>query len=248
MTALVRSELLKVRTVRSWWAYLIVIVALAALATAGEIGPSDQPRSTLEFQVGLVDAGGIAALIAIILGITVVTAEFRHGTITPTTLVEPHRERVAAAKAVAVGLLAVVFAALSLAVIAAVAAIWLPLVDADVHLLDGEALERAAQVVLLAVLWALLGLAIGFVVHSQVAALVGTLVWIFLGEALIAALLGLVDADGVASYLPFQALDAADGTGGADFLRYWPGVAVSAGWIAAVGAAGLVRTGRRDIT
>jgi hypothetical protein len=52
----------------------------------------------------------------------------------------------------------------------------------------------------------------------------------------------------VAAYLPFQALDAADGTGGDDLLSYWPGVAVSLGWIAGLGALGLARTLRRDIT
>jgi ABC-2 type transport system permease protein len=93
-----------------------------------------------------------------------------------------------------------------------------------------------------------MGVAIGSAVHSQVAALVGTLVWIFVGETLVWGLLGLVDLDGVAGYLPFRALDAADGTGGEDLLGYWPGVGVSLGWIALIGAAGLVRTSRRDIT
>jgi ABC-2 type transport system permease protein len=248
MSALVRSEFLKVQTVRSWWAYLIVIVLLAGLATAAEIGSTEQIRGTVDFQVTLVDAVGIAALIAIILGITVVTSEFRHGTITPTSLVEPRRERVLAAKAVSSGLIGVGFALLALATIAVVALIWLPLVDADVLLLERDVLTRAAQLVLLTVLWALMGVAIGAVVHSQVAALVGTLVWIFIGETLLWGLFGLLDQEGVTAYLPFRALDSADGTHEADMLGYWPGVAVSLAWIAALGAAGVVRTVRRDLT
>ncbi len=248
MTALVRSELLKVRTVRSWWAYLAVIVLLAGIATASEIGPSDALRGTTEFQVRLVDGAGVAALIAIILGITLVTTEFRHGTITPTSLVEPHRERTLAAKAVASGLLGVAFAVLALAVVAVMAAIWLTVVDEELHLLDGEVLTRAAQTVLAVVLWTLLGVAIGALVQSQVAALVGTLVWVFLGETLLWGLFGLLDLDGVTSYLPFRALDSADGTHEDDMLAYWPGVAVSLAWIAAVGGAGLARLLRRDLT
>jgi hypothetical protein len=85
-------------------------------------------------------------------------------------------------------------------------------------------------------------------VHSQVASLVGTLLWVFLGEALLVGLFGLLDIDGAIAYLPFQALDAADGTGGEDLLSYWPGVAVSLAWIALVGALGVARTRRRDIT
>jgi hypothetical protein len=77
---------------------------------------------------------------------------------------------------------------------------------------------------------------------------VGTLVWVFLGETLIWGLLGLIDLDGIGSYLPFRALDSADGTNDPDMLPYWGGVAVSLAWIAVVGGAGVWRTRRRDIT
>jgi ABC-2 type transport system permease protein len=102
--------------------------------------------------------------------------------------------------------------------------------------------------VLAVVLWLLLGVAIGSVVHNQVAALVGTLVWLFLVETLIVGLLGLIDADALAEYLPFHAIDGADGTGGDNLLAYWPALAVTLGWIALLGGAGAVRTHRRDIT
>jgi ABC-2 type transport system permease protein len=248
VTALLRAELLKVRTVRSWWAYLIVIVLLAAIATASDVGPDDAARDQLQFQVGLVDSAAIAALIAIILGITIVTTEFRHGTVTPTLLLEPHRERMLAAKALAAGLLGMAFVLLALVVIGLVAGIWLAAVGAEVHFLDHDVLVRAAQTILLSILWTLFGVAIGSVVHSQVAALVGTLVWVFLGETLIWGLLGLIDLDGIGSYLPFRALDSADGTNDPDMLPYWGGVAVSLAWIAVVGGAGVWRTRRRDIT
>lgn len=249
MSALVRSEWLKIRTTRGWWAYLIVIVLLTGIAVASDIGSSeDDNRSRLEFQVGLVDSAFFAALLAIILGITMVTAEFRHGTITPTLLAAPHRERVIAGKSIAATLVAVLFALLAFVVLAGVALIWLSAIDADLHLGDPEIAKRAAQMALLAVLWALLGLAIGAAVHSQVAALVGTLIWIFLGEGLSIGLFGLLDIEGAIGYLPFQALDAADGTGGEDLLSYWSGVGVALAWIALVGAAGIARTRRRDIT
>jgi len=93
-----------------------------------------------------------------------------------------------------------------------------------------------------------MGVAVGSVVHSQVAALVGALVWVFLGETLLAGLAGLLDVDGAVPYLPFRALDGADGTGGENLLSYWSAVAVSLGWVALLGAAGVWRTRRRDIT
>ncbi|MGH3115677.1 MAG: ABC transporter permease [Gaiellales bacterium] len=249
MTALVRSELLKIRTTRGWYVYLAVIVLLVGVGVAGEVGTApDERRSELDYQLGLVESAGAAALLAIMLGITIVTTEFRHGTVTPTFLVAPHRERVVAAKGLAGILVSLGFALLALVVIAAVALTWLSVVGADIHLGDSDIAVRAAQMFLMAVLWALLGVAIGALVQSQVAALVGTLIWLFLGEALLSVGFGLLDLDGFAAYLPFQALDAVDGTGGESLLAYWPGVGVSLGWIALLGAAGTERARRRDIT
>ncbi len=248
MSSLVRAELLKVRTTRGWWAYLIVIVLLVGLAVAGDVGSNADVRGLRDFQVDLIEAAGFGAVLALILGITMVTTEFRHGTITPTFLAEPRRERVLASKALAGTLVFLFFAVLALLVVAAVALIWLSITGDEIHFFNGEVGKRAAQTLLGAVLWGLLGVAIGSVVQGQVAALVGTLVWIFVVENLLVGLLGLLDSDGVATYLPFRALDAADGTGGDNLLSYWPGVAVSLGWIAVLGAAGVWRTSRRDIT
>jgi ABC-type transport system involved in multi-copper enzyme maturation permease subunit len=249
MTTLVRSELLKVRTTRGWWAYLGVIALLVGVATAAEVGTADDfRRSEVDFQVTLVDAVGVGALIAIILGITIVTSEYRHGTITPTFLVTPKRELVLASKTVAAIVLSLGFAILSLAVVAAIGVPWLGAVGADLHLGARDVGVRTLQVLLLAVLWGLMGVAIGSVVHSQVAALVGTLVWIFLGELLLFGLFVLLDVEGLMGYLPFQALDAADGTAGEDLLSYWPAVGVSLAWIAVLGVAGVWRTRADDVT
>jgi ABC-type transport system involved in multi-copper enzyme maturation permease subunit len=249
VTALVRSELLKVRTTRGWWAYLIVIVGLVGIGTAAEVGSrSEGERSGLDFQLALVDLVGIASLLAIILGITIVTTEFRHGTITPTLLATPSRDRVLAGKTVAGVLMAVFFAMLAFAVVILVASVWVSIDGGDLRLTESDVVERAGETVLGVVLWLLMGVAIGSVVHSQVAALVGTLVWLFLVETLLLGLLTLLDVEGVGEYLPFHALDGADGSGGDNLLDYGPALAVTVGWIALLGAAGVVRTRRRDIT
>ena len=249
MTALVRSELLKVRTTRGWWAYLIVLVGLVGIGTAAEVGSrTEGERTGLDFQLALVDLVGITSLLAIILGITIVTTEFRHGTITPTLLATPGRERMLAGKLVAGVLIAVFFAVAALAVIAVVAFIWVSIDGGELQLFDSDVLERAAKMLLGTVLWLLMGIAIGSVVHSQVAALVGSLVWLFLVETLLAGLFSLLDVEGIGEYLPFRALDGADGTGGDNLLAYGPALGVTLGWIALLGAAGVVRTRRRDIT
>ena len=249
MIAVVRSELLKIRTTRGWFAYLVVLVVLVGIGAAAEVGSrSLDERSGLDFQFALVDLIGISSLLAIILGITMVTTEFRHGTITPTLLATPGRERVLAGKALAGVLVAILFAVLAILVVLVVASIYTSIDGGQLELADGDVVERAGTNLLGVVLWLLMGVAIGAVVQSQVAALVGTLVWLFLVETLLVGLLSLLDAEGVGEYLPFHALDGADGTGGDNLLSYGPALAVTCGWIAMLGAAGVVRTHRRDIT
>ena len=56
-----------------------------------------------------------------------------------------------------------------------------------------------------------MGVAIGSVVHGQVAALVGTLVWLFLVETLLVGLFSLVDVDALEENLPVHALEPPTG-------------------------------------
>ena len=179
---------------------------------------------------------------------TVITNEFRHGTTTPMFLAEPRRERVLVAKTIAATMVAIGFAILASLVVVAIAVPWLAIVDASIQLDEGELATAAGQVLLGIVLTALMGIAIGAVVHSQIAALVGTLVWIFVVENLFWGLFALLDIETSVQFLPFRALDAASGSEGELTLSYWPGVAVSVAWIALLGAVGTVRTVRRDIT
>ena len=140
-----------------------MIVLLTGIAVAGDTGTAvDADRSQLEFQLGLVEAAGFAALLALILGITIVTTEFRHGTVTPPTfLAAPRREQVLGSKTIAGSIVAVLFGLLALLVVAAVGLPWLSIVGADIHVSNGEIGVRAAQTLLGAVLWALMGVAVG---------------------------------------------------------------------------------------
>lgn len=248
MIDLVRSELLKIVTTRGWYVYLVLIVLLVGLGVSADVGSTNEGvRNLVEYQRSLIEGVGFAAVLAAILGITVVTTEFRHGTITPALLNTPRRERIVAAKAVAAVIVSIGFALLGLLTLAVVASIWLSAVGAENHLTDPEILELGAQVLLSGPLWALMGVAIGALVQSQVAALVGTLVWIFLAETILIGVLGLLDLERIEDYLPFQALDAADGTN-VDLLPYWTAVGVSLAWALALGVAGTERLRRRDIT
>jgi ABC-2 type transport system permease protein len=248
VSALLRGELLKLRTTRARFSYPLVLLLLAGIATAATVGGAvDGERGTASFQSDLPGNALFATLLALILGITIVTAEFRHGTATPTFLVTPVRERVVVAKTVAGALVGALFGLFSVAVVAAVAVPWLLALGHAVHAGEGDVWVHALQVVLAAAAWGALGAAVGAVVHSQIAGIVGAVIWLLIVENLLVAVLGLVDWDGIGDYLPGSAINGVGGDPGGG-LTFWPALAVTLGYVVAVGAVGAWRTGRRDIT
>jgi len=247
VTALFAAELLKLRTIRATWGYILTAVGLAALVSAGTIGSaSQQERLGPDFQSRLVaDAAGATTILALLLGVTLLTNEFRHGTITPTLLVTPRRGRLLAAKLLAAAATGIGIFVLALIVIAAIAIVWLGMVDVPLEL--GDAADAAGRVLVSAAVAGALGAAYGGVVHAQVGALVGALVWLFVAEPLLGGLLGLIDAEAVADYLPgavvFAIADPAS-----DALAFAPAVGVGLAYVAVASALAALRIGRRDIS
>jgi len=245
---LLAAELLKLRTTpRSLAGFLILVVAIGVLGSAGMIGGTPAAERELpQFDADLVGIAEAAALVAILLGITLVTREWRHGTITPTFLATPRRDRVTLAKLATAGVVGILVALLALAVVLTVAIPWLALIDAPLEM-NGDVRERMGLVLTSTVLWGLLGAAIGSVVHSQVGATLGTVLWFLLIEPLASVALGLLDADAVADYLPGRVLSSAGG-GPDESLSVPAGVLAALAYIVVIGAAGIVRTSRRDVT
>lgn len=246
MTHALASELLKLRTVRATWGYVLATAALTGLGAAGTIGSSSAAdRFADTFQHDVVGVVEVAWVVAVLLGITIVTSEFRHGTITPSLLVVPVRERLLAAKAATAMLIGAALALLGLAVVAAIAVPWLAALD--VPLEPGDRGGQAGRLVLAAALAGLLAAAVGSLVHAQVGALVGALVWLLIAEPLLGALLPEIGLDVVADHLPGDGLSGISG-GGDTELGLRGGLVVTLAYVAIVGAAGVVRTRRRDIT
>jgi ABC-2 type transport system permease protein len=247
MTRLFAAELLKLRTLRSTWAYGLVAILLAGLTTAGHIGGTRaQDRLDPEFQFQVVlNAAFPAAILALLMGITLVTNEFRHGTIARTLLAVPKRARLVALKLVTGAATGAVLMFLMLVVIAVTAVVWLGVLDVPLQL--DEAADGTGRAFLGAVLAGILGAGIGGAVHSQVGALVGTLVWIFVAEPICWVVLGLLDLDGVSEYLPAASLGGIVDSGGGG-LRLAGSAGMAAAWATLATVLALVRTGRRDIT
>ena len=247
MSALVGAEFLKFRTTRAWIGFLLAAVALTAIAAAGTVGTArDDQLGTAQLSRDIVSTSLFTALIALMIGIMSVTAEWRHGTVTRTFLVTPRRERVLIAKELWVALLAAALAVLAIVLVLAIAVPWLAVEGSSLKL-DGGVAGLVGRIVIASVLWGTLGVGVGAVVQSQTFALVGAVIWIIVVEALIIALLRLVDLEGVGEYLPGRALSSFDGTeeGG---LTTWAAGAVSLAWVIALGLLGYVRMSRQDVT
>ena len=202
MTRLFAAELLKLRTLRSTWGFALVAMLLGSLVTAGNIGGStEQDRLDPELQFRMVlDAAFPAAILALLMGMILVTNEFRHGTIARTLLAIPRRVRLIGIKLLTGAVTGAVLMLITLVAVAVTAVIWLGILDVPLQL--DEAGDGAGRALVGVVLAGVLGAAIGGAVHSQVGALVGALVWIFVAEPICWVILGLLDLDGVSSYLP----------------------------------------------
>lgn len=205
MTALVAAEVRKLTTVRTTWALTGVGMVLVALGASmwvfAERFTGPFTGTDREIAAAL-DQIGSQAVIVLVVAILLVSTEFRHGTIGRTLQLVPSRTRVLTSKVVGGAIYGAVFFALGLVVVAIV-------------LLIGQAVRDVAPEIgsaTLSSLWkgptglmlnAVLGVAIGALLRSQVIAITVTLVWLFVVENLVNALL-----PELARWLPFQVLNA----------------------------------------
>jgi ABC-2 type transport system permease protein len=246
VTSLLRAELLKLRTTRTLYVYLTILVALSAIAAAVQASEAHLfELNDPEFQRDLLSQSVAAPLIALLLGIVSLTVEWRHGTITRTFLVSPRRWHVLAAKEINAFVLGIGLALLGLVVAIAVAA---PLLSHDSTPLqvDGALVGRVGEIILATALWGALGAGVGALIQQQAAALVGAILWILVVESLLAALLDWLDLTWIADVLPRHALDALAGHEAG--LSAGAGGAVGVAYVAFFAALALARIRRQDIT
>jgi ABC-2 type transport system permease protein len=252
MIRLIRAEFTKLATTRLIYglaaamAAFAVLTVVAGVTAAGQQGNPPLSADSLPMLI----AGPVMQLpaVALLLGILGMAGEFRHQTVTQTFLVTPHRGRVVAAKLVAYPLAGIALALATLAFTAAVAAGWLAAKGITPSLPDarlGLAYGRMVGVALLGpALCGLVGVGVAALVRNQVAALVGTLVWVLVVEGL---LLSLLHAPSLGKWLPSAAAAAITSPGGAHLSRLG-GTLLLAGYALALALVGTRLVVRRDIT
>jgi ABC-2 type transport system permease protein len=201
---LLQAEALKVRTApRTLLGLLLALMALDVLgsgSTASGGGPDFAPNADEIVTFDVITVATTGVIFALILGILIVTWEYRHGTITQTFLATPQRERVMAAKyAVSFGTGAIL-TALSMVVVLVTALFWIsPVLHRDQWELIGRLIVASA-------LWGTFGAGLGALIQSQVGAIVTAFVWFLVVEPLIG-----VRFDHFADYLPGAVIDRLTG-------------------------------------
>ncbi len=246
MPALVRAELLALRTTRMPWALVVTAVVLtAALAVdpvldAGKAGaPSIGTAAALLAVLGAAGRGG---LVVLVLGVLAVTAEFRHGTASATFLGTAQRARVLVAKGAAVMLVGVAVAVVDLAVASTVG---LASGVVQPSLLNPDIVLRVVGLLLAYPLYGLIGVGIGALVIYQPVAVLLPLAWVVYLEDLA---LHLVPRP-VAAWSVGGALAALSNAGDVtDVLPMAVGGVLLVGYALALLSLGTVRIVRRDIT
>jgi ABC-2 type transport system permease protein len=241
MIALVHSELLKLRTLRStaWTAAALLAIALLtaglAMGDAGQKGFST-PK---ELRETILAVGYAAVFFLAVMGALAAAGEYRHRTISQRFLASPARRRVLLAKLAAYTLVGVATAV----VVTAIAA---PLGEAVVSskgytlALGDEGLRMTANIVVATAFAAMLGVIVGAITRNPTTAMVAIFgVWI--AGKIIGDWIG--DA---AQYLPFALLENVLGlTGG---LAWGYAILALAGLTAALGVLAQRVFVTRDVT
>jgi len=269
MIAVVRSEWLKLRTTSVPWVLTgiaLVITGLFVLlyfVTHGQTGggpggpgpdvgfgpPHPGFPHTVQQLRDLLGRGLGTYLFALLLGVLIITTEFRHKTVTTSFLVTPRRSRFVIGKLILAALAGGVLAGIVLAATLVGAGIALSAKGGSFSALAHQLGAVAPGMILVFVLFALLGVGVGSLITNQVAAIVVCLGWFLILETIIQGLW-----NWTAKWLPSGAASAAAnvtaGRREATFglFNWWQGSLLILAYGLVFAVIGSIVLARRDIT
>ena len=245
MTRLVAAELFKLRTTRTFAAMVGATVALLLLILVLTLVLSDT-FSTENAVRSLKSSASISGLFMLILGVVAGAGEYRHGTIASTLLVTPNRLRAVSAQTLGVAGAGLAVGLACVALSAAIGLPWLSAKDAAT-LSTGELIALFGGCAVYTALAAAFGVALGALVRNQVAAVVVVLIFLFVVDPAIAALVeeyGKFSLSGLSSAISGGSPDDAPND---ELLPQGVAMLVWAGYTVLVAMGAALLTARRDI-
>jgi ABC-type transport system involved in multi-copper enzyme maturation permease subunit len=240
VNALVRGELIKLRTTRTALGFaaaglLLVLAVVLITILAGKPTSIPDKRDALNF-------GNALSAVLLLFGVVGAAAEYRHRTLAPALLIAPDRGRLTFARMLAYAAAAL---AIALAMLVVTFVIGIPLLGGrpGPDLAGSDYARLAGGGLLVCVLDVIIGVGIGTLVRAQVPAVIGTLIWFFILEPLIPLI-----SDDVSKFTIGQTSSAVGGTSGDNTLAFGPAVAVLVAWAVIFMVIGVLVDRRRDVT
>ncbi len=243
MIALLRSELLKLRTTRTFFALTGSAVALSLLVVilTATLNNGFSERDARELFLS-----DFTGLFILLLGVIGMAGEWRHRTITSTVLAAPVRARLLAAKTLSYAVAGAVISFIVTVTIMAVGTVILSSRD-EITLGAGDLADVLWRNLVVAAFLGAFGVCIGALVRNQIVAIVGLLVFSFAVEPTLIALASEVGQFGPVIGAPNGFVELSGF--GDDERQLAPGVAfaVMVGWVALGFAAAAALLRGRDL-
>jgi ABC-2 type transport system permease protein len=241
MSTLLRAEMLKLRTTRTFAVLVACALGLSLLIVTLAASLSD---SVTKDDVHDLFTSDFSGLFILLLGVTGMAGEWRHRTITSTVLAAPKRVLLLGAKVISYALAG---GFLSLVVSVAMMIVGTIILDArgETTVGIGTMADVLWRNLVVAAYFGAIGVCVGALVRNQVVAVVGLLVLALAVEPALAAL-----TEDVAKFLPLSGVpNAVTETSFGDEAHLSPGAAllVMAGWVGLLFAAGGVTLKQRDL-
>jgi len=242
---LVRAELRKLTSTKMPWAFLAVLVAIAAINAVAVVFGTDMDGSktfiaTADDQRSLMAFAANAMMIAGLFGAIAVAREYGHGTVVPTFLVEPRRTRAVGAQFTSVSLGGAVFGFVGAALTVAAVAIALPATEYGFLVSAGGVTRVITASAFAGAAGALLGAGIGALVRNAGGAVTGAVIVLIVAPPLIVQLTA-----NAASWIPNTLNTVVSGV--TSEVGVGAAIAALAAWALVPAVAGLVAVQRRDV-
>lgn len=202
----IRSEWIKLRTVRMNFVLFIIAVAFPVIVSILVASLGDIEDLDVADVVGLVTGSSVVtALLLGVVGAVSISAEFAYGTIRPTFAATPRRPRVLIAKAIVTALFAAVAEALVVIFCFLVSSAIASSRGASVSLSgDPEARAGLIGIVVFAVIVSLFGFGLGMVIRNTPAAVAVLILWPLVVENIIRLILSAAGVDNPQKFLPYS--------------------------------------------
>jgi ABC-2 type transport system permease protein len=250
MTTVISAELFKLRSTRTPWVValtLTVLIGAIVAANATLLGTPGQPALEPANLGQLARAPGrLAASAALLFGLLLTTAEYRHGTVITTRLAHPRLSSLVPGKAIAAALAGSALALLVEAVMVASAAAVLAARGVAVEPLGHGVPGAVVSAILVSAMYAVIGVGVGELLRNPALAIGVVLGWTFVVEGVMPVVMRAPD---LARWLPGGATDSALSLGATnDGTRLAPavGLAVLGAYTVALLSAGAGRSTRSD--